>query len=103
EQRFADQADRDASIRGLNHRPQAGATGANDQDIVRVGRVARHLSVRTSQYTTGPPAASNHHKSLTSVRMPIEHKRTYRSESATEKRLIQANSMCRPLRALEQL
>src|SRR5215208_7038598 len=84
-QRLADQADGYAGIRSFDYCTQAGAPGANDEYIVGVGRVTRHQ------------------KSLTSVRMPIEHSRTYRSESATENRLIQAKSMCRPLRALEQL
>ena len=85
EERLADQSDGHAGVGGLNRRAKPGAAGADDQDVVAVGRVARHQM------------------SLTSVRIPIEHSRTYRSDSATENRLIQAKSMCRPLRALEQL
>ena len=58
EERLADQPDGHAGVRSLDRRAKAGAAGANDQDVVAVGRVARHQM------------------SLTSVRTPIEHSRT---------------------------
>ncbi len=42
EQRLADQADRDAGGRGLDGRAQAGAAGADDQDVVLVRLVNGH-------------------------------------------------------------
>ena len=58
EQRLADQADGHAGIGRFDGGAQPGAARADDQDVVGVGRVARHQM------------------SLTSVRMPIEHSRT---------------------------
>jgi len=85
EERLADETDREAARRGLDRGAQPGAARADDQHVVAVALIGRHQN------------------SLVSVMTPIEQRRTYTSDSATEKRLHQANSMCRPLSALEQL
>ena len=58
EERLADHADRDAGIRRLDHRPQAGAAGPHDEHVEALRR-------------RGP-----HQNSLQSVRTPIEQRRT---------------------------
>src|SRR4030095_9412625 len=85
EERLADEANRHSARGRFNRGTQPRAAGADDENIVAVTLKGRHQM------------------SLTSVMMPIEQRRTYTSASATEKRLIQAKSMCRPLSALEQL
>jgi hypothetical protein len=42
EERLADEADRDTARRGFNRSAQAGATGADDQDVVAIALVAGH-------------------------------------------------------------
>ena len=58
EQRLADQADRDAGGGRLDRGAQSGAAGADDEDVVGVGRVYSHQKIRKS------------------VQIPIEQRRT---------------------------
>ena len=85
QQRFADQADRDARRGSFDGGAQPGAAGADDQHVVFVRLVFGHAQ-----------------KILQSVQTPIEHSRTYRSVNATQNRLHQAQTMCRRLRQLTQ-
>ena len=82
QERFADEADRDAGGGGLDGRPEPRAACADDEDVVFVRLVFGHHQIRTSDHT------------------PMEHSRTYRSLKPTVKRLHQAQTMCFRLRQL---
>src|SRR5215208_6421659 len=53
QQRLADQSDGHARVRGLDGRAQAGAAGANDEDVVGIGGVSRHYWWISSNDFTG--------------------------------------------------
>ena len=81
EQRLAHQR-RPGALRGrLDRRPQAGAAGADDDDVERVRLVVGHQKNRRSSI------------------VPVATRRTYRSVSATPTRLTQAIGMWRALSA----
>src|SRR5580658_10412884 len=85
EQRFRDYADLNASAGSFDGRPQSSAARADHQHIMFDRLVFRR-----------------HQRILQSVQMPMEHILTYRSEKATQKRLIHAKSMWRRFMQLTQ-
>ena len=87
EQRLAHHAHADARRRRLDRRPQPRAAGADHQHVVLVGLVF----------------GGRHYRILQSVHTPVAHSRTYRSENATQPRLIHAHIMWRRLRKPTQV
>ncbi len=76
EERFANHSHLDTPGRRFDGRAQPGAARADHQHIMFEGLVFRC-----------------HQRILQSVQMPMEHILTYRSEKATQNKLIHANSM----------
>ena len=85
EQRLADQADRHAGVGGLDRRAQAGAAGADDR--------GRRRCRSRAPPSEDPHVREDAHRAEPHVDVGERHR----------EQAHQANSMCRPLSALEQL